>query len=433
MRFARCRRCYIPLTRGSFRRHEEITVFGIYSSVLSHWPDEPIPLQASPTPCHERLRRVLLETLNTPEKVGPGDLAGLIGHVLRRQSLREDQDTPLKVPKLPNWPDEAMWRAFGLDVELQGVDWFQIRSQPWHPDWLNEATAPPLDDAFAERQRRPDVFVRADPFIPIELGTNFSRYTCPGQRMAVRTAILAKEGAVVIINLPTGAGKSLVAWVLGMARRHLPGLTLVVVPTTALALDQERQMVDFFKGQMATPILAWHGGLSNDERATIRQHIRQGTQPILFTSPESVVSSLAPTLYAAAETGLLQNLIIDEAHLVSQWGAEFRPEFQAMAGMAADLRKTCPTGARLKTVLMTATLTSEAFLALKALYSHDTSPLLVSEARLRPEPAYFCISAKNELDRITRIMELIRRVPRPFILYVTRPKDTLPWITAFKN
>lgn len=409
-------------------------MFGTYASILSHWPNEPIPLQASLTACHERLRRVLLEAINTPEKVGPGDLAGLIGHILRRQAVREGQDTRIKVPKLPNWPDEAMWRAFGLDVEFQGLDWFRIRSQPWDPDWLNESTErPPLDDTFAERQRRPDVTVLADPFIQVELGTKFSRYTCPGQRMAVRTAILAKEGAVIIVNLPTGTGKSLVAWVLGMARRHLPGLTLVVVPTTALALDQERQMADFFKGQLATPLLAWHSGLSNDDRATIRQRIREGTQPVLFTSPESVVASLAPTLYAAAETGLLQNLIIDEAHLVSQWGAEFRPEFQAMAGMAADLRKTCPTGARLKTVLMTATLTSEAFLALKTLYSQDTSPLLVSEARLRPEPAYFCIYAENELDRTARIMELIHRVPRPFILYVTRPKDTLPWLNRIRE
>lgn len=410
-------------------------MFGTFALVLGHWPDELISDKPSSTACHERLRRALLDALKTPGKVGPGDLAGLISHVLRRQAVLEAKETRLKVPKLPSWPDEAMWRAFGLDVALQGPQWFQIRSQPWHPDWLNETTdRPPLDDAFAERQRRPNVSVQADPFLPMELGTKFSRYTCPGQRMAVRTAILAKEGAVIIVNLPTGAGKSLVAWALGMAGQSTPGLTLVVVPTVALALDQERQVAHLFRGQLVAGVpLAWHSALPDEERKAIRSNIRQGSQTILFASPESVVSSLAPALYKAARKGLLRSLIIDEAHLVSQWGAEFRPEFQAMAGLAADLRKYCPNGARFKTLLMTATLTSEAYLALKTLYYPGEEPLLVSEARLRPEPAYFVKRVASESEREARVMELICRLPRPFILYVTRPEDTAPWIHRIQN
>ena len=81
------------------------------------------------------------------------------------------------------------------------------------------------------------------------------------------------------------------------------------------------------------PTLAWHAGLSEHERTSIKSAIRQGSQGILYCSPEGVTGALLPALYEAARAGLLGYLVIDEAHLVSQWGDGFRPAFQLLSGV----------------------------------------------------------------------------------------------------
>ena len=55
----------------------------------------------------------------------------------------------------------------------------------------------------------------------------------------------------------------------------------------------------------------------------------------MFAAPESVERSLA-SLYEAAEYGLITAFVVDEAHVVSEWGDEFRPEFQSVAGSDED-------------------------------------------------------------------------------------------------
>ena len=64
-------------------------------------------------------------------------------------------------------------------------------------------------------------------------------YRCAGQREAVRGVLTAPGGSTLVVNLPTGSGKSLCAYV--PALTDPSGLSVVVVPTTALALDQEAQ------------------------------------------------------------------------------------------------------------------------------------------------------------------------------------------------
>ncbi|CAN0522970.1 unnamed protein product, partial [Scytosiphon promiscuus] len=183
----------------------------------------------------------------------------------------------------------------------------------------------------------------------------------PGQREAVRSAFLLPPGKTLIIALPTGSGKSFVAQAPVLVRGLEGPVTICVVPTTALALDQARQTANILKTRFPrrdVPILAWHAGLSADERLAVKTAIRQGTQGILYCSPEGVTGALLPALYDAAEAGLLAYLVIDEAHLISQWGDGFRPAFQMLAGIRRGLLARC--GDRpFKTLLMSATLTPE--------------------------------------------------------------------------
>ena len=108
--------------------------------------------------------------------------------------------------------------------------------------------------------------------------------------------------------------------------------------------------------QIVNHATAYYGdefGQEQERRQEIRDRIRDGTQRIVFTSPESLMNSLAPALYEAAQSEMLRYFVIDEAHIVEQWGDEFRPAFQELPGLRRDLlRWTSFT-----TLLLTATLT----------------------------------------------------------------------------
>ncbi len=69
--------------------------------------------------------------------------------------------------------------------------------------------------------------------------------------------------------------------------------------------------------------MAWHSGLSDAARKAIHQRLRDNTQRVLITSPESFVGSLSRVLYKTAESGLLKYFVVDEAHLVAQWAMTF--------------------------------------------------------------------------------------------------------------
>src|SRR5262249_28755121 len=140
--------------------------------------------------------------------------------------------------------------------------------------------------------RRPDDgSCPADPFYTRVSGHDC--YATPGLREAVRAAILAPPGGTVIGNLPTGSGKSSIVYTVAAmaASARERSVAIVVVPTTALALDQDRAFRDFAASgeSLRVPdVLTYHAGLSPDARGRIRQRIRAGEQTILFTSPESL-------------------------------------------------------------------------------------------------------------------------------------------------
>ena len=70
--------------------------------------------------------------------------------------------------------------------------------------------------------------------------------------------------------------------------------------------------------------------------------MREGSQRLLYTSPEALVTGLAPALLACADAGMLQQVVRDEAHLVDQWGTDFRPEFQTMPGLIREAYGALP-------------------------------------------------------------------------------------------
>lgn len=139
--------------------------------------------------------------------------------------------------------------------------------------------------------------------------------------------------------------------------------------------------------QSPTGHYAYTGGMPQETKRQICDDVRTGRQRVLFTSPEAVVTALKKPLEDAAEAGLLQYFVIDEAHLVEQWGTGFRPEFQTMASHRRTWLRKAPQDQAPVTVAMSATLTHQQVSLLEQLFAEEGQAQVVWASQLRHEPA----------------------------------------------
>jgi ATP-dependent DNA helicase RecQ len=135
----------------------------------------------------------------------------------------------------------------------------------------------------------------------------------PGQREAVAAALAGHDSLVV---MPTGGGKSLCYQLPGIAS---DGLTVVVSPLIALMADQYRRLV--LGGHPASMIAS---GMDAGAVARALADVRDGRARIVLCSPERFGSS---AFLAALEHRKVDLFAVDEAHCVSEWGHDFRPDY----------------------------------------------------------------------------------------------------------
>ncbi|MBH8566782.1 ATP-dependent DNA helicase RecQ [Nostoc sp. CENA67] len=365
-------------------------------------------------PCHRRLLDALR---NSP---GSGDIVSLVRHVLRREDAKQGGSSPtyLQIPRKPPFLDSTIWEQASITVYGEEEEYYLIMASPWQPEWLDLADQyPPDAPLFKEENRRNYKPVSGDPFLQL---MKYEKYSSIGQREAIRAVLTAPDNSTLIINLPTGAGKSLCAQLPALLNsRNNNGVSVVVVPTTALAIDQERALKSFV--HHATAYYSDDTVEGKERREGIRDRIRAGNQRIIFTSPESLMDSLAPALYEAAKLGILRYFIIDEAHMVEQWGDDFRPAFQEIPGLRRDLLRL----SSFNTLLLTATLTESCLDTLETLFGQDLQ--VISAVQLRSEPAYWFNKCPSEEVRKQRLIEAVYHLPRPLIIYGTKVKDVEDW------
>ncbi len=421
--------------------------FAELKAILRAWPEMPVPAESYSERPHERLRKALAEI----DRVGPVDLAVLIRHMLRYEAGKLRNVQRVQVPcGMDPWPSERAWEKCGCRCRLitRGADasendskhvLLEIEADEWEPDWVqvlhlagNEddrgESALPFLAAEKETPRHPKLLTELPTEIPCdpalaEKVTGVARYLSVAQAETVRSVVLSPPGSVRLVILPTGSGKSMVGLAASMVGKQQRGLSIVVVPTVALAIDQVKLSRQFFP-ESSDAIGAWRTGLRDEEKSAILKRIDEGTQRMLFASPESLVGPLKRRLLTTADRGELQAFVIDEAHLVGQWGAVFRPAFQTLSPLWQELRKRCPS---VRTVLMTATVTEDTFNDLRHFYDPEDSMETLASVTLRPEPDYFLSECSDDTEKNDRIIETLRHGPRPAILYVTKVEDAKMW------
>ncbi len=227
-----------------------------------------------------------------------------------------------------------------------------------------------------------------------------------GQRDAV---IAALDGRDSLIVMPTGGGKSLCYQLPGLASEEL---TIVVSPLIALMRDQWQRL-----SAAGQPVTMISSGMDEGEAWAALQDVREGTARIVYCAPERFASG---AFLDAVEQRRVDLLAVDEAHCVSEWGHDFRPDYLRLPEVAERLGR--PT-------VMACTATATEFVAGEIAQRFEMrEPLQVRSGFDRPNLSFDVVALEGNGSKARRqaLLEagLADPANRPAIVYCGTRKDT---------
>ena len=234
-------------------------------------------------------------------------------------------------------------------------------------------TTPAPADTTALMQRLPEILQKHWGFSALR----------PLQEEAIRAVVERRDSVVV---LPTGGGKSLCYQAPALLRNEV---VAVISPLISLMKDQ----VDSLRA-CGVPAVQFHSGISPEELRDNERMVEEGQARLFFTSPERVLMSSCQRLLKRAN---VRTFAIDEAHCISHWGHDFRPEYRQMS----QLRQIFPD-ASLHAFTATATPKVRddivAELALR-------EPAILTGNFDRPNLTYRVVRRSDTLEQVNEVLE----------------------------
>ena len=222
----------------------------------------------------------------------------------------------------------------------------------------------------------------------------------PGQRAIISNALDGRHGLVV---MPTGGGKSLCYQLPALA---LGGLTLVVSPLIALMKDQ----VDSLRANGISAEFL-NSSLDNSTAAAIERSAQAGAVNLLYVAPERVVM---PGFRRFLRTLDLKLIAIDEAHCISEWGHDFRPDYRALSELRAEFPQV-------PVMALTATATQRVRQDIVDQLGLDPCGEFISGFD-RPNLSYRLLPRKNSWDALLNLLEA--RSGQSVIIYCLSRRET---------
>ncbi len=224
-----------------------------------------------------------------------------------------------------------------------------------------------------------------------------------GQEQAIRAAL---EGKDTLAIMPTGSGKSAIYQIVGLINDHT---TIVVSPLIALQQDQVESINDLDAGCAAE----LNSTLNESERQEIFERLQRKEIAFLFVAPEQFSNDETMAALSAAGPSLF---VVDEAHCISEWGHDFRPDYLHL-GRVID-RLGHPT-----------------IIALSATAAPPVRSEIIERLEMR-EPAVVVLgfdrpnihlaveTFRSEEDKRAALLDRIESSPRPGIVYAATRNDT---------
>lgn len=240
------------------------------------------------------------------------------------------------------------------------------------------------------------------------LREHFGFDTFKGNQKEIIGSVLSGRDTFVI--MPTGGGKSLCYQLPAIL---LPGTALIISPLIALMKNQ----VDSIRGYSQSDHIAafLNSSLNKSQMRDVKADITSGKTKMLFVAPETLTKDENIEFFKNTNVSFVA---VDEAHCISEWGHDFRPEYRRIRTMISAINDDIPV------VALTATATPKVQLdIIKNLNMKDVNTFISSFNR---DNLYYEIRPKiNKEQTIKEIVQFIKTLPgKSGIIYVQARKST---------